>query len=254
MSSYSSSARSEGRGSVAINPAELEEIAVVHMPCLVKDEDTIINMLGGSETIEKAIQNKTDLIQLKFPNTDPLRHHLIGTRGKYNGFVLKMARSIPESNTNENSSERKQETSNNDSFQVEVIGKTCHAYSFKNPSDYQFLAQSTEKTITHANYLGMSRTLEMISRPMAKPLLGTVNLPIFHDRKKFKKTQQDDAVPISIRNVGEEVPKPPELSDESLTARTRLRNIQRKIDASDTLKRLFEVVPSKFHYLICIYY
>lgn len=238
--SLSSSSASSSSTYITINPQELQEIAIVHMPCLVSDDEKIVEMLGGAETIENTIKNKTELIQLKFPNTDALRHHLVGTREKCNAFVIKLTRNKSSSNNNNNS----ESSSVTDPYTVEVVGKTCYAYTFKSPSDYQFLAQSTEKFLTHANAEAMRHALEVIPRPIAKPLLATVSLPIFHDRKKFKKPQQDNFVAIPGRKVGEPLPPIPVFPAE-VTVRTRLRNVQKKKEGAATLQRLFDAIPSK---------
>lgn len=252
MSSSSSSSSSSGlmpRGtSITINPKELKELAVVHIPCLVQNEETVIEMLGGTETIKSAIKNKTDLIQLKFPNTDPLRHHLVGTRQKCNSFVVKLSRNL--STNTSNTSTNNNNTTGNDSqqnpYKVEVIGKTCHTYNFNTLSDYQFLAQSTDKVVTYTNYESIGRALEVIARPMAKPLLGTVSMPIFHDRKKFKKAPLESFKAVPERKIGEPVPDVPIFDEDITPVRTRLRNIQKKKDGAAAIRKLFDAIPRKY--------
>ena len=159
---------------INIDYDSLQELICINLPFYCKQIDTAVQMLGGSDLVENSIKNNSKFIQIKYPNTDPLRHHVVGAKQTCNGIILKIKRNkVTKQIINTN-----------------ILGKTMEEYNFNEPADYQFLPQSTSLGINESTQEGSAvnhSILETIPRPFAKT--APFNAPSLFIDRKYKKVQ-----------------------------------------------------------------
>ena len=159
---------------INIDYDSLQELICINLPFYCKKIDTAVNMLGGSDLVENSIKNNSKFIQIKYPNTDPLRHHVVGTKQTCNGIILKIKRNKVTKQI----------------IHTNLLGKTTEEYNFNEPADYQFLPQSTSLGINGSNQESSAVShsiLETIPRPFAKTV--PFNTPSLFIDRKYKKVQ-----------------------------------------------------------------
>lgn len=113
-------------------PNELDPMVMIEYPGFVKNYDRALATLGGIESVEKVFASQKDRLELKFRKSDPFSHPAYGDRIPKKCLVIRIRKT-------KCSSSSSSACDNQDSFQINVIGKIQISFRFDTMAEFQWL-------------------------------------------------------------------------------------------------------------------
>lgn len=118
--------------------SSLPELVSVDMPCVVQNEKSVTDILGGKELFEKSIAANASSLNARFPGSSILRQPLIGTRNDCEGILLRVR--------------RKKGDKTGSSMQTSVVGRVTSTYKFETPASYEVSHNSNTNNFNNRDF------------------------------------------------------------------------------------------------------
>ncbi|KAF3702269.1 General transcription factor 3C polypeptide 5 [Channa argus] len=108
------------------------KLVCVEYPAVVRSVDTMLETLGGEETVSKTFAHPNRRLEMRFRPQDPFCHSLYGNRFSSSNLLLKVRRRV-----------RKTDPKDVE-LQMDVVGVIGTTYKFQGLADFQCLAVHSE--------------------------------------------------------------------------------------------------------------
>lgn len=140
-----SKASSSAAGELTVVKSKLESLVSINLPCFVRNHETGISMLGGSEYLTTMVNSKSPFLRATLDSTDPCKNGILGQLQPSSSILCEMTyrRKRRRSNLVPSSvAEEEDGAFDSELVSIEPVGTCTNTYSFGTPADYQFLSSS----------------------------------------------------------------------------------------------------------------
>ena len=159
-------------------PVPVRQAFLVEYPGYIRDPDSVVETLGGVDSLTAASQGGDTVLQLNFRPHDPLAHPIYAERQTTKGLLLKLCRTTADSGEG--------------GVTAEIVASVHSKFTFTGMADYQY--QSVASTSADPTQSDGPYGLELEPLLCIPPLFTKADVPLDYAFKNFRASDRPGAV------------------------------------------------------------